>query len=505
MKSKIHGAVTAGHEKTAEAAIIAFDAGGNAFDAAVAALLASFVAEPLMSSAAGGGFMTGYSADHKPMVFDFFCQTPSGKRPIDEIDFYPIQVQFGATEETFHIGMGSMAVPGNMAGVFKIHEEMGSIPLEILAEPALKMAKEGILVNNFQNYEFKLLEPIISVPENAKRIFYREGKIIEKNTKFQMPHFVDLLEVLLIEGKTLFYQGEVAQKVVADNESSGGFLSLQDFKNYHVIIRDPLSIQHNDNHIYTNPPPSTGGALIALCFQLLAQTKKLYKAESQEALLQLIQILRQVEKVRFDEEKFLGFQKSLNYGINVESNLGSSNLGSTTNVSIMDSLGNALAVTVSNGQGAGYMIPETDVMMNNMLGEGALFPNGFHSWQPDSRVSSLMSPTVLTGEAGPEAVLGTGGAGRIPFSIVQVLHNIIDHKLDYDAAIENSRVYLEKGVLNVEPGYGEMENLPPGISEIIRWEKPDMFFGGVNTVAKTGNELKGIADHRREGVVMYTA
>jgi len=232
MKSKIQGVVAAGHEKTAEAAMVAVEAGGNAFDAAVASLLASFVAEPLMSSAAGGGFMTAFTAEGKPLLFDFFCQTPKIKRRADEINFYPIELQFGSVKETFHIGMGSMAVPGNMAGVFEIHKKLGSLPLEILAEPALKMAKEGIPVNNFQAYDFKLLEPVISITEEAKPIFYRAGEIIERNKEFRMPHFADLLEVLLKEGKSLFYRGEVAQKVVADSQESGGYLTILDFNDY---------------------------------------------------------------------------------------------------------------------------------------------------------------------------------------------------------------------------------------------------------------------------------
>ncbi len=500
--NRTKGVVAAGHEKTAEAAQIALEAGGNAFDAAVAALMASFVAEPCMSSAAGGGFMTALTATGKPLLFDFFCQTPQSKDKIGSIDFYPVDIHFGAVTEVFHIGKGSMAVPGNMAGVFEIHKHLGTLPLGILVEPAMVMAKEGIPVNNFQAYDFNLLEPIIAADPAAASIFYREKKIIKKGENFFMPNFADLLEELLHEGRRFYYEGEVAQSIVKASEAQG-FLTMEDFTNYKVEHRAPLLIHHHGSKIFTNPPPSAGGALMALSLDMLGAQSTMAEHFSQKDLLGLLSILMEVEAIRSDSSRFRQWQDSLAQGITTGSNERSSNYGSTTHFSIMDEHGNALAITTTNGQGAGFIIPGTDIMMNNMLGEGALFPEGFHSWAPNTRVSSLMSPTILCQESGePWAALGTGGAGRIPFSIMQVLRYLIDFNLSPEQAIAAPRVYWEKGVLNVEPQYEEMTSEPPGVEAIIRWDRPDMFFGGVHTIVKDGNNIRGIPDERREGVVL---
>jgi gamma-glutamyltranspeptidase / glutathione hydrolase len=127
MNSKTRGVIAAGHEKTAEAGIEMLHNGGNAFDAAVAAILASFVAEPALTSAAGGGFLLAHTQDNQNILFDFFAQTPRQKRNLDEINFYPVEVNFGDAVQEFHIGLGSMAVPGNLAGVFHVHKTSNSL------------------------------------------------------------------------------------------------------------------------------------------------------------------------------------------------------------------------------------------------------------------------------------------------------------------------------------------------------------------------------------------
>ncbi len=117
MSQKTRGVIAAGHQKTAEAGQEILALGGNAFDAAIAAVLASFVVESTLTSAAGGGFLLAHTQDNRNILFDFFSQTPRYKKPQQELDFYPIEVNFGGEVQTFHIGLGSIAVPGNIAGI----------------------------------------------------------------------------------------------------------------------------------------------------------------------------------------------------------------------------------------------------------------------------------------------------------------------------------------------------------------------------------------------------
>ena len=130
-------AAPAGHPVTAQAAATILEAGGNAFDAAVAALLASCVAEPVLASLGGGGFLLVLPAGGEPVVYDFFAQTPRRRRPEAELDFYPILADFGSAQQEFHIGLGSVATPGTVRGLFRIHRELCRLPLAEIATPAL--------------------------------------------------------------------------------------------------------------------------------------------------------------------------------------------------------------------------------------------------------------------------------------------------------------------------------------------------------------------------------
>ena len=123
--------ISAGHHITAKAAAEILKDGGNAVDAAIAAFFASFVAEPCMSSAGGGAF-ANVLFEGKVRLYDFFCQTPRQKRPVSAINFFPVTVDFGDTTEDFHVGHGSVAVPGAIAGMFALHRDFGSIPMQTL-------------------------------------------------------------------------------------------------------------------------------------------------------------------------------------------------------------------------------------------------------------------------------------------------------------------------------------------------------------------------------------
>ena len=154
------GLVSAGHLETARAAQVILEAGGNAFDAAVGAAFAACAAEPVFTSLGGGGFLLARPAGRPEILYDFFVQTPRRRRPASEIEFYPIHADFGPTTQEFHVGLGSVATPGMIAGLFAIHGELGSLPIAEVVAPALRMAREGILVTDFQEYLFQVVRPI---------------------------------------------------------------------------------------------------------------------------------------------------------------------------------------------------------------------------------------------------------------------------------------------------------------------------------------------------------
>ncbi|HEY9652181.1 MAG TPA: gamma-glutamyltransferase [Coleofasciculaceae cyanobacterium] len=515
MSKQNSGVIAAGHEKTAEAGIETLRNGGNAFDAAVAAILASFVAEPGLTSAAGGGFLLAHTQDNQNILFDFFSQTPRYKRHSSEINFYPVQVDFGVTVQEFHIGLGSMAVPGNISGLFHVHEKLGRLPFKVVAEPAIHYAKNGIKVNNFQYYCLaEILTPIVINYQDGKPFLIHTGELIEPEGTLAMRDFADTLTYLAQEGARAFYEGEIAHRLVQDCQERGGYLTLEDLKNYQTIEREPLIINYRGNTLLTNPPPSAGGTLIAFALKLLSSIDLadvgFGTTRHLESLAQVMQLTNVARKDGFDENLYHSnvadtFLNDNHIEAYVKELKQSENKwGSTTHISVIDNEGNAASVTTSNGEGSGYVIPGTGIMVNNMLGEEDLNPRGFHQWQENVRISSMMSPTIVLKENNPEIVLGSGGSNRIRTAILQVISNILDFKMSVTEAVDSPRVHWENGVFNIEPGLANDEInkiILPENNQLLQWQEKSLFFGGVHTVLETSEGLiDGSGDRRRDGV-----
>ncbi|HEY9672071.1 MAG TPA: gamma-glutamyltransferase [Waterburya sp.] len=516
MRQKTRGIIAAGHEKTAEAGIEMFRHGGNAFDAAVAAMLASFVAEPGLTSAAGGGFLLAHTQNNHNILFDFFTQTPHQKRPINEINFYPVEVDFGDAVQEFHIGLGSMAVPGNIAGVFHVHQKLGKLPFQLVAEPAIHYAKNGIKLNNFQYYCLaKILQPILMVDQGGQPVYSVTGEPLELNGLLRMTALAETLSFLAEEGPREFYQGEIAHQLVKDCQKLGGHLTLEDLKHYRVIERTPLSINYRGNTLLTNPPPSSGGILIAFALKLLSNIDlsqvEFGSPRHLGILAQVMQLTNEARKDRYDSnldqenvaELFLSEPHLVEYLNQLTGTV--NKWGSTTHISVLDGDGNAASVTTSNGEGSGYVIPGTGIMVNNMLGEEDLNPHGFHQWKENVRISSMMSPTIVLNRNQPKIIIGTGGSKRIRTAILQVISNIIDFKMTVKEAVNSARVHWENNVLNIEPGFVEedIDQLAlPNNQLLLKWQEKNLFFGGVHTVLKTSEGLmEGAGDRRRDGFV----
>ncbi len=516
MRQKTRGIIAAGHEKTAEAGIEMFRNGGNAFDAAVAAILASFVAEPGLTSAAGGGFLLAHTQQHQNILFDFFTQTPRHKRHSSEINFYPVEVDFGSAIQEFHIGLGAMAVPGNIAGVFHVHRKLGRLPFQAVAEPAIHYANHGIQINQFQYYCLaKILQPIIMTHKGGQLVYSLTGEPLEPEGTIRIRAFADTLAYLTQKGVQEFYEGEIAHQLVKDCQESGGHLTLEDLKNYRVIERNPLTLNYRGNKLLTNPPPNSGGSLIAFALKLLSNidlTKfEFGSANHLEILVQVMRLTNEARKDRYDSslhqeniaEIFLADTHLLEYLHQITQTV--NKWGSTTHISVLDGDGNAASVTTSNGEGSGYIIPGTGIMVNNMLGEEDLNPHGFHQWKENVRISSMMSPTIVLKNNQPKIVLGSGGSNRIRTAILQVISNILDFNMSVRESVDSPRVHWENNLFNVEPGFPEEEVrkiMLPSHNQLVKWHDKNLFFGGVHTVQETSAGLmEGAGDRRRDGVV----
>lgn len=519
MTKRNHGVIAAGHQKTAEAGVEILRSGGNAFDAAIAAVLASFVTEPALTSAAGGGFLLAHTKDNKNTLFDFFAQTPSQKKNNSDVNFYPVEVNFGDAVQEFHTGLGSMAVPGNVSGVFHVHKRLGRLPFKVVAEPAIWYARNGVELDDYQYYCLTILKQIMTASNEARQVFAPDGELVQPGEMLVMQDLADTLTYLAETGPEEFYQGEIARQLVEDCQTYGGYLTLEDLRNYRVIDRNPLVINYRDNTFLTNPPPSSGGTLIAFALELLSKVDlSNIGFGTADHLKLLAYVMRLTNEARRD-----GYDANI-YRENVAQEFLSSNhvakykhklaevvnkWGSTTHVSVIDDEGNAASVTTTNGEGSSYVIPGTGIMVNNMLGEEDLNPNGFHQWLENRRISSMMAPTIVLKNNQPEIVLGSGGSNRIRTAILQVISNIIDFKMPVDLAVNSPRAHWENHIFHVEPGFSTEEIkqtvLPYG-DQLVLWKQKNTFFGGVHTVMENSTGLiEGAGDRRRNGAVAIAA
>lgn len=510
------GVVAAGHEKTAAAAVEILKQGGNAFDAAVAGVLASCVAESVLTSLAGGGFLLAHTRDSEPVLFDFFTQTPASKQLAHPLDFYPICADFGDTVQEFHIGLGAMAVPGVLKGLVHVHQRLGRLSLEQVVAPAIALARQGVIVNDFLAYVYGLLKPILLATEGSRAIYAPHGQLLQTGDRLYMPDFATALEQLVADGIDTFWQTMATQIT----QTQGGYLTPEDFANYQVIERRPLCLDYHGTQLLTNPPPSAGGGLIACSLALLADCG-LTQHGSAEHLLALSQVMRFTNVARRDgydariqepciAEDFLSaghlgrYQRELGDAIALLKATNITNkLGSTTHLSVIDDDGNAASVTTSNGEGSSHVIPGTNIMVNNMLGEEDLNPHGFHQWTPNQRMSSMMAPTMVLRDGRPYLVLGSGGSNRIRTAILQVISNLVDFDMPLEAAVAAPRIHWENDLFHLEPGFDPAALAPiMGSAEPIWWQAQNMFFGGVHAVGLDENGiLHGAGDRRRRGAV----
>jgi gamma-glutamyltranspeptidase/glutathione hydrolase len=260
-------AIAAGHQATAAAALTVMEQGGSAFDGALAGMAAACVAEPVLATFGGGGFLLARPADGEARLYDFFVSTPRQRRPEEEIDFYPVECDFGTAKQVFHIGLGSIATPGAVAGLFAVHEDLGRLPMTVILEPAVRLARDGLTRRPIDRQIDAVVQPILEAhPELRALIAPRFAEQV-----WPQPALADTIEALGREGARLFYEGDLAEALVRLCRESGGQLQLSDLHDYRVERRQPLECSYRDLKLLTNPPPSSGGILIAFALALLAE------------------------------------------------------------------------------------------------------------------------------------------------------------------------------------------------------------------------------------------
>ncbi len=462
------GAVAAGSALTRDAAAQMLRIGGSAIDAVVAGAFAATVAEPTLASLGGGGFCLAAAPGEAPRVTDFFVDMPGHGHPAAQPEpMTNLSVTFGSgTQQEFHVGWSSVAVPGTLAGLLDLHAAGGRLPLAEVVAPARLAAHDGVMLDAVQVDFIRVIGPILQLTPASAALFAPplEGK------PFRNPAYADMLDLLAAgEDPRVAFAEPVAREIGVH----GGLVTIEDLGSYAVAHRAPVRARRGDAWIWTNPPPAFGGAIVLECLGLVPASGDAWR-DLPEALRRATQRHRSGAQVP----------------------------RGTTHLSVLDAQGSVAALSLSNGSGSGTVA--AGVALNNMLGEADLHPGGFHSLLPGDRLSSMMAPTLVAREDGSLLALGTGGSERIRSALTQVLLRTLDAGDDLASAIAAPRLHASEDIIDVEPGFPAdlVAWMAKGHSPLREWPSADLFFGGVHAVARDPDgRVTAAADLRRGGAV----
>jgi gamma-glutamyltranspeptidase/glutathione hydrolase len=503
------GTVAAGHPRTAQAGAEVLRAGGTAADALVACAFASWVCEPLLTGPAAGGHLLAVPPTGPAVAVDAFCAVPGtgpdGQSSGDPLDaLRPVEVDFGGAHQVFHAGAASVAAFGLLDGLQRVHARWGRLPLADLAAPAATMAREGVALNAQQAYVAALLEGILALTPESRAVWLPGGRLLAEGEILRDPDLGATIERLGRDGGAPLRDGDLAAACVAHCAAGGGALTRPDLADYRAVERAPLAVPYRDRTILTVPPPSAGGVLLALALgRLDGAPDRDARAPGPPDAAGLVAAMADA-----DAERTAAFEAGLvREGFADE--LLALRLGSTTHVSVMDADGLACALTATNGEGSGVVVPGTGIHLNNVMGEEDLNPRlrpggrALAPFAPGRRMPSMMAPTAVLGPDGTvEAILGSAGSNRIRSALLQTVVGLVDHRRGPREAVEAPRVHFEDGAVYAEPGV-DGARAAAGGHRLVAFREPNLFFGGVQLVCRdpsTGT-LAGAGDPRRGGAV----
>lgn len=477
--STARGVVAAGHRLTAEAGADVLRAGGNAFDAAIAALAMACVSEPILCSPGGGGFaMIRPGSTQVTSLLDFFAHTPRERGEVTD-GVHEVYADFGTATQRFHIGPATSATPGFFAGVAAIHAAGATWSLADCFDAAASTARAGVEVTPFQHHLSTVVAPIVTATAGASALFAPDGRLLPAGARLCNPGLADAFDVMADEG---FAAGPIGAACVGQ-QSGRGHLTGADLERYEVIERQPIRVRLGRDIVCLNPAPAASGRLIAHSLDHL---------ESPDPV-DLARALCATDRAR----------RSASGELAALADVPLRQRG-TTHVSVIDLERNLASVTMSNGEGNGEIVDGFGFMLNNVLGEEDVNHQG-SDWPTDTRLSSMMGPTVIESPDGAVVALGSGGSNRIRSAILQVVTRLCLGGESLEDAVSAPRLHVENDHLDFEdlfpgPTRDELVALFP---DHLAWPRPDIFYGGAHS-AELGADgvFHGVGDTRRDGVAV---
>jgi gamma-glutamyltranspeptidase/glutathione hydrolase len=456
--------VAAGHPATAAAGVEILEDGGSAVDAAVAAGLASCVAETVMTGLLGGGHAIVLDAQAGTVRnLDCFCAVPGLGVAPREAELLHLEVPFGAELVQYAVGPASCAVPGVPAGLGELWRVHGRLPWQRLVEPALRLARSGVEMPQAHVECLRMLEPVMTMREGA-RMYAPGGTLLVPGARLEQPGLVAALESLAEEGAAGAYTGTIGESLLALSDERGGMLTPDDLAAYAPRWSEPAET------------PWLGGRFLS--------RDGLTGVASTLARLPLLRALSAPERV-------VALVAALEGRAGPETH--------TTNLVAVDADGGACVLTTSLGLGSGDWLPGLDLHLNSMLGEADLIRGPL---EVGARMESMMAPSLAFDGAGLALAIGAAGGTRLRTALVTAAAGILDEGLAPQDAVDRPRVHPAGGVVNAEPGVDEtgLQALETSGLTVRRWPERHHYFGGVSAIGRNG----AAADPRRSGAVRET-
>jgi len=515
--------VAAAHPDAARAGLEILREGGNAVDAAVAVAFALTAAEPNASGVGGGGFALISMADgSEPVVVDYREAAPRAATP---------ERYYGTKEGLAALngeGALSVGVPGLVAGAAKALELHGTKSLAEVLRPAIRLAREGVVVTPRLASIIADKYDKLSRSPAAAAVYLPDGLPAEAGTRLVNEDLARTLEAIAAGGPRAFYDGPVGRAVVDEVRAQGGLLDAADLAGYRAIVRAPVRGTYRGAEVFSAPPPTAGGtALVELLnvlegFELAAwgpgdpRTLHTFAEASKMVFVDKAATGGDPGFVKVPVAFLTGKEHARDLAARIRpdaarfdytaAGLASFDAPSTSHVSVVDGKGNAVALTQSVNLyfGAGLMAPGTGFVLNDHLADFDPEPGRPNSIGPGRRPSSSIAPTILRRGGRPVLVLGTPGASRIVTALAWIVAGTVDFGLGLDAAVEAPRVHAMGRTLEVEGGVPDetVKRLQALGHEVVRFGPRDDHFGGAQVIRVEKGRLVGAADPRRDGVAL---
>jgi gamma-glutamyltranspeptidase/glutathione hydrolase len=457
----MRAAVAAGHPATAEAGAEILHDGGTAADAAVAACLASCVAETVMTGFLGGGHAIYFdAATARARNLDCFVAVPGLDGNARETRMLELAVPFGEELVHYAVGIASCGVPGVPAGLDELWRWYGRLPWERLVEPALRLARDGVRMTQAQASCLAMLAPVMTMNEGAD-IYSRGGKLLEEGDTLEQPGLAAALGVVAEEGARSAYGGTLGRSILQLVEERGGVVTRRDLDGYRARWSDPVTADYVGCRLLTRDGLTGVRAALGRLPRL---------------------------RGRSDPERAVAWADALAAG---------TPNGETTNITVVDRDGNACVLTTSLGLGSGDFVPGFDLHLNSMLGEAELVREPL---EPGERMASMMAPTIAADREGLVLAAGAAGGTRLRAALLQSIAGVLDEGLRPQAAVARARLHRIGSAIHLEPGWsGEtVDALAAAGYEVKTWPSQHHYFGGVSLVGRSG----AAGDPRRSGAAV---